>query len=46
MAPTVLDRIAHDDPVSTGELFGPVTCLYRVQDFDEAVASRTRPTTD
>ncbi|MEP7309666.1 MAG: aldehyde dehydrogenase family protein [Acidobacteriota bacterium] len=38
MAPTVLDRIAHDDPVSTGELFGPVTCLYRVQDFDEAVA--------
>jgi aldehyde dehydrogenase (NAD+) len=38
MAPTVLDQIADDDPVSIEELFGPVTCLYRVRDFDEAVA--------
>jgi aldehyde dehydrogenase (NAD+) len=38
MAPTVLDQVAQDDPVSTNELFGPVTCLYRVQDFGEALA--------
>ena len=38
MAPTILDRVAPDDPLSTQELFGPVTCLYRVKDFDEAVA--------
>ena len=28
----------HDDEISQQELFGPVTCLYRVADFDEAVA--------
>ena len=36
MAPTVLENVAHDDEISQQELFGPVTCLYRVQDFDEA----------
>ena len=37
MAPTVLDNVAHDDEISQHELFGPVTCLYRVADFDEAL---------
>jgi len=37
MAPTVLENVAHDDAISQEELFGPVTCLYRVASFDEAV---------
>ncbi|MDP1571041.1 MAG: aldehyde dehydrogenase family protein [Vicinamibacterales bacterium] len=37
MAPTVLEGAAPDDTVSQDELFGPVTCLYRVADFDEAI---------
>jgi len=37
MAPTVLENVAHDDEISQHELFGPVTCLYRVADFDEAL---------
>jgi aldehyde dehydrogenase (NAD+) len=38
MAPTVLENVAHDDQVSQQELFGPITCLYRVADFEEAIA--------
>jgi aldehyde dehydrogenase (NAD+) len=38
MAPTILDGVAPGDPISAEELFGPVTCLYRVKDFDEAVS--------
>jgi len=38
MAPTVLEHVAPDDEVSQQELFGPVTCLYRAADFDEAIA--------
>jgi len=38
MAPTILDNVAHDDPISQQEQFGPITCLYRVRDFDEAIA--------
>ena len=37
MAPTVLEGVPQDDPVSREELFGPITCLYPVQDFDEAL---------
>jgi len=37
MAPTILEDVAHDDPISQDELFGPITCLYRVRSFDEAV---------
>jgi alpha-ketoglutaric semialdehyde dehydrogenase len=37
MAPTVLDEVAHDDPISQHEQFGPVTCLYRAVNFDEAI---------
>jgi alpha-ketoglutaric semialdehyde dehydrogenase len=44
MAPTVLDQVSHDDPISQEEQFGPITCLYRVRSFDEAVqlANATR----
>lgn len=38
LAPTVLESVAPDDEVSQHELFGPVTCLYRVRDFAHAVA--------
>jgi acyl-CoA reductase-like NAD-dependent aldehyde dehydrogenase len=35
--PTLLEDVDPADPISTTELFGPVSCLYRVRDFDEAV---------
>jgi acyl-CoA reductase-like NAD-dependent aldehyde dehydrogenase len=35
--PTLLDDVAADDPISSTELFGPVTCLYRVGDLEEAI---------
>jgi aldehyde dehydrogenase (NAD+) len=38
LAPTVLDNVSHDDPISQEEQFGPITCLYRVQSFNEAVS--------
>ncbi len=38
LAPTVLEGVAPDADVSCTELFGPVTILYRVRDFDEALA--------
>jgi aldehyde dehydrogenase (NAD+) len=39
MAPTVLDDVSLDDDVSQNELFGPITCVYRVKDFEEAIAA-------
>ena len=33
----MLEDVSPDDEVSQQELFGPVTCLYRVSDFDEAL---------
>ena len=38
VAPTLIDNITPDDEISLRELFGPVTCLYRVNDFAEALA--------
>jgi alpha-ketoglutaric semialdehyde dehydrogenase len=38
MAPTVLEAVPADDAVTQEELFGPVTCLYKAADFDEALA--------
>jgi aldehyde dehydrogenase (NAD+) len=38
MAPTIIENVAPSDEISRSELFGPVTCLYRVRDFDEALA--------
>jgi aldehyde dehydrogenase (NAD+) len=37
MQPTVLEHVSPADEVSQRELFGPVTCLYRVSGFDEAI---------
>ena len=37
LQPTVLENVSPGDEVSQQELFGPVTCLYRVNGFDEAV---------
>ena len=37
MAPTILENVSIDDELSQQEQFGPITCLYRVKDFDEAV---------
>ena len=42
MEPTILENVAPDDELSQEELFGPVTCLYRVADFDEARQARQR----
>jgi acyl-CoA reductase-like NAD-dependent aldehyde dehydrogenase len=38
MAPTLLEGAHSDDPVSQTELFGPISCLYRVPDFESALA--------
>jgi aldehyde dehydrogenase (NAD+) len=38
VAPTVLEDVSPDADLSCRELFGPVTILYRVRDFDEAVS--------
>jgi acyl-CoA reductase-like NAD-dependent aldehyde dehydrogenase len=38
MQPTILEDVGAEDELSQVELFGPVTCLYRVKNFDEAVA--------
>lgn len=37
MAPTILEKADPASDISTKELFGPITCLYRVQDFQEAL---------
>lgn len=42
MQPTILADLADDDPSSTTELFGPVTAVYRVSDFEEAIALANR----
>jgi acyl-CoA reductase-like NAD-dependent aldehyde dehydrogenase len=38
VAPTLIEGVVHGDEISRTELFGPITCLYRVKTFDEAVA--------
>jgi aldehyde dehydrogenase (NAD+) len=37
LQPTILEGVDRHDEVSQQELFGPVTCLYRVKGFDEAI---------
>ncbi len=37
-APTVLTKIPKDSPAYKEELFGPVACVFRVKDIDEAIA--------
>jgi aldehyde dehydrogenase (NAD+) len=38
IAPTILENVDPQDEVSTKEIFGPITCLYRVKDFAEALS--------
>jgi aldehyde dehydrogenase (NAD+) len=38
MAPTIVENVGPDDELSTTELFGPIACLYRVPDFQAALA--------
>src|ERR1051325_7393429 len=37
LQPTILEHVDPADEISQQELFGPVTCLYRVTSFDDAV---------
>jgi len=37
MAPTLIEQVDPHDEISTTELFGPITCLYRAKDFHEAM---------
>jgi len=37
MAPTMIENVDPRDDISTIELFGPITCLYRVGNFREAL---------
>jgi len=37
MAPTIIEKAQPQDEISTTEIFGPITCLYRVKDFSEAL---------
>ena len=38
VAPTLIAHVEPNDEISQSELFGPITCLYRVRGFDEAIA--------
>jgi aldehyde dehydrogenase (NAD+) len=38
VAPTILERVGAHDEISRSELFGPITCMYRVTSFEEALA--------
>ena len=38
MAPTIVEDVAPDAELSRTELFGPITTLHRVADFEEALA--------
>ena len=38
VAPTIVEQVGPNDDISRSELFGPITCLYRVNGFDEAIA--------
>ena len=37
VAPTLIEHVGPNDEITRSELFGPITCLYRVKDFEEAV---------
>jgi len=37
MAPTLIENVDPQDDISTTELFGPITCLYRVGNFQQAL---------
>ena len=37
LAPTLIENVDPADDISTMELFGPITCIYRVKDFQAAL---------
>ena len=37
VAPTIIEHAGANDEISRSELFGPITCVYRVRDFEEAI---------
>lgn len=37
MAPTLIENVGPNEEISNSELFGPITCLYRVDSFKEAI---------
>jgi acyl-CoA reductase-like NAD-dependent aldehyde dehydrogenase len=37
MAPTMIEKVDPHDEISIKEIFGPITCLYRVKNFSEAL---------
>jgi aldehyde dehydrogenase (NAD+) len=37
VAPTIIEQVGPNDEITRSELFGPITCLYRVSSFDEAI---------
>ena len=37
VAPTIIEHAGPNDEISRSELFGPITCLYRVSGFEEAI---------
>lgn len=38
MAPTLIEGVTSDQEISRAELFGPIACLYRVANLEEAIA--------
>jgi acyl-CoA reductase-like NAD-dependent aldehyde dehydrogenase len=42
MAPTLIEGVEPGDEISTWELFGPITCLYRVKGFQDGLAMANR----
>lgn len=39
LAPTILEDVDVNSEISQSELFGPITCLYKVKNLDEAIGS-------
>jgi acyl-CoA reductase-like NAD-dependent aldehyde dehydrogenase len=37
VAPTIIEDVGANDEITRSELFGPITCLYRVNSFEEAI---------
>jgi len=42
MAPTLIENAGPDDEISRTELFGPIACLYRVRNFEDALTMANR----
>jgi alpha-ketoglutaric semialdehyde dehydrogenase len=37
VAPTLIENVGPNDEITRSELFGPITCLYRVSNFEDAI---------